>query len=943
MIENAEAVSQGKRSVVNMFFVYVGISSLLFFFVALFFFIPLMNDSFDDLQEKKSKQSANDYALKLSVYLDNRLLVLNDLASSALIANTVLLGEKNNPALADFLDTARLLGEDPSLTLVDVNGSVLLSEEVVGGNIDYRWVQPLLEGLPLGSSVVPVSELINFIVEDSSGISLKIPLFELAVPVTYGNSRDGVLVARINASPRVVYSGDLLKTGVSGVQYSKQKKMIQSDINSIVLPDKEAILIDAYSISFSHFASRSDVKASKRELWVRLSVAALISSVVMCFGLFFLGRKNILQPYIKLAALQNAVSKAVEGISFIDPSGCYVSLNHAYAGAAGYLPEELEGKPWSVTVHPDDLPMLNEAYQTMLDEGVVTAEARGRRKDGSTFYKQVSMITQYDDKGGMIGHHCFLKDISARKVNERQQEDLIQALARTNSSLVDSQEKILIGEKNLRAIHKFQTIVFDNVPDMLFVKDSEFRIVQANQAFLNVYPEDMRNDVIGRTSLEGYEEEEREAFLVFDRIAFDKGFSETEETIQFPDGKRRTLLTKKVRFQDELGAVFILGVASDITDIKQAQCELLKSEQRYEVAVKGSSVGLWDFDIVTNELYWSDRFKGMVGVQEEFTGKLEEFTERLHPEDKVETLRAFNAHLENKSPYVVEYRFQKADGNYMWVHAEGQALWDVQGEPIRVAGSVEDITQRKQAEIEREKLIDSLAKSNEGLEHFAFICSHDLQEPLRVIRSFSERLQSHIGDSLEGDDKAQLYFKFIVDGAARAQVLIADILAYSRVESDTQVLEDVDTGRLVDAVKQHLQVGLDGDQRKVSYDALPVIVGNKTQLYQLLQNLVNNGLKYQAAEVLPKVHVSAADMGDGYWQFSVKDNGIGIEPRYQKQIFDVFKRLHGQGEYAGTGVGLAICKKVVERHAGRLWVESARGEGATFHFTLPIIEGDVLV
>jgi PAS domain S-box-containing protein len=936
MIENAEAVSQGKRSVVNMFFVYVGISSLLFFFVALLFFIPLMNDSFDVFQEKKLKQIAKDYSLKLSVYLESRFLVLNDLASSALIANTVLLGEKNNPALADFFDAARLLGEDPSLTLVDVNGSVLLTEEVIGSNVDYRWVQPLLEGLPLDSSVVSANELINFVVEDSAGIPLKTPLFELAVPVTYGNSREGVLVARINASPRVIYRDHLLKSGVSEVQYSKQSKVIQSDINSVVLPDKETILIDTYNISFSHFVSRSDVNASKRELLLRLSVGALISSLVMCFGLFFLGRKNILQPYIKLAALQNAVSKAVEGISFIDPSGCYVSLNHAYAGAAGYLPEELEGKPWSVTVHPDDLPMLNEAYQPMLDEGVVTAEARGRRKDGSTFYKQVSMITQYDDKGEMVGHHCFLKDITARKENEKQQEDLIQALARTNSSLVDSQEKILIGEANLQEVLKFQTVVFDNVPDMLFVKDSEFRIVQANQAFLSVYPEDMRDDVIGTTSLEGYDDDEREAFLVFDRVAFDKGFSQTEETIQFPDGKRRTLLTKKVRFKDDLGGVFILGVASDVSDIRQAEEELLQSEQRYEIAIKGSSLGLWDLDLLTGELYWSDRFKYIVGVSdEEFMPVIEEFSERLHPEDKEETLQSFNKHLEENTPYDVEYRLRKNNGDYVWVHAEGQALRDENDIAVRVAGSVEDISERKQSQLEREKLIGKLAESNEGLEHFAFVCSHDLQEPLRVIRSFSELLQKHIGDSLEGDDKAQLYFKFIVDGAARAQVLIADILAYSRVDNDTQVLESVDPMQLVEAVRQHFQIGADGDLRKVSCDVLPEVVGNKTQLYQLLQNLINNGLKYQSADTTPEVHVSAVSLGDSYWQFSVRDNGIGIDERYQKQIFEVFKRLHGQSEYAGTGVGLAICKKVVERHGGRLWVESEKGQGATFHFTLP--------
>ena len=935
MIENAEAVSQGRRSVVKLFFVYIGISSVLFFFVALFFFIPLMNDSFDRLQEKQSTQSAQDFSLKLSTYLQNRLSVLNDLASSALITNTVLLGEKNNPALADFFHVARLLGEDPSLILVDFNGNVLLTE--VNDNVDnYRWVLPLLEASLSDVSVVQPSEIVNFITADSAGVALETPLFELAVPVIYGKSRDGVLIARIDASPSVVYRDGLIKSGVSEVQYSKQNNMISSDVNSIALPDKKTVFIDTYEISFSHIVSQENVQKSKQELWVRLSVGAFISALVMCFGLFFLGRKSILQPYIKLATLQNAVSKAVEGISFIDPSGCYVSLNQAYAAPAGYLPEELEGKPWSVTVHPDDMPMLNEAYQQMLDEGSVVAEARGVRKDGSTFYKQVTMITQYNGDGEMIGHHCFLKDITERKEEEAGREELIQALARTNDNLIDSQEKILSGDKKLRTVLNFQSVVFDNVPDMLFVKDTEFRIVQANEAFLNVYPENMRSSVIGSTCLEGYKEDEREEFLFFDRIAFDKGFSETEESILFPDGKYRTLLTKKVRFKDEQGEVFILGVASDITEIKQAQQELLKSEQRYEVAVKGSSVGLWDFDVLTGELYWSDRFKQIVGVADsDFTGTLEEFAGRLHPEDEGRVLSQFNLHLSNKAPYNVEYRFRKEDGSYVWLHAEGQALWNEEGQPIRVAGSVEDITKRKSSEIEREKLIDKLAESNEGLEHFAFVCSHDLQEPLRIIRSFSERLQKHMGDSLDGDDKAQLYFKFIVDGAARAQVLIADILTYSRVDNDTQPLEEVSPETLVEAVKQHLQVGFEDDKRQVIYSDLPLVVGNKTQIYQLLQNLINNGLKYQPADRDPSVYVSAVDGGQGYWQFTVKDNGIGIEPRYQKQIFDVFKRLHGQGEYSGTGVGLAICKKVVERHGGRLWVESEKEQGASFHFTLP--------
>ncbi|MGS2718128.1 PAS domain S-box protein [Eionea flava] len=924
MPSSVDEISKSKQSIVRLFVAFVGFSSVLFFAVISLFLIPLVNDSFDALQQKSEAQTLDSYALKFSTYIDGRVLLLNDIASSPLVTNAALIAN-NTPALADFVNDVRVLGEDPELAVIDINARVLIAENEADNS--YGWVQPLLsEG---------VDSVVRLVESRKTDSGMTTPIFELAVPIIYRNGREGVLVGRINAAPNRIYSEELLLPEESAVRYSLAGKNIASSMELIKSPSEKTAIIEPYGIALTHISSSQEVAERKKYLFFRFLLGAGISAVVMCLALFLIGRKVILQPYIKLAGLQNAVSKAVEGISFIDPSGCYQAVNNAYAGIAGYKPQELEGKQWAITVHPEDLPGLENAYKTMLNDGIVTAEARGINKEGEIFYKQVTLVAEYDDVGELSGHHCFMKDISFRKENEKKQEDLIQALARTNSHLLEEQEKNLLAEKNIRTMFNFQQVVFDNVPDMLFVKDEKFRIVQANKAFLNVYPSDMRNQVIGTTTLESYREDEREAFLVNDRKAFKDGLSQVEESLLFPDGEFRTLITTKVRFYDEYGDVFILGVASDITDIKTAQTDLLKSEQRYELSVKGSSVGLWDYDTVSGELYWSDRFKEMLGVTTEFNGELADFSDLLHADDRPYVLDALDKHLKNEGPYKVDYRMQKIDGSYIWIHAEGQALWNEKGEPVRMAGSVEDITERKQKEIEREKLINDLAKSNEGLEHFAFICSHDLQEPLRIIRSFSERLQKHMGDSLEGDEKAELYFKFIVDGAARAQVLIADILAYSRLENDTQVLEDVSAEELVEAVKKHLQIGLDDDQRLVTYDPLPMLSGNKTQLYQLLQNLINNGLKYQAAGVKPEVHISATDSGDGFWCFSVKDNGIGIEPRYQKQIFDVFKRLHGQSEYAGTGVGLAICTKVVERHGGRLWVESEKGSGSTFFFRLP--------
>jgi len=244
---------------------------------------------------------------------------------------------------------------------------------------------------------------------------------------------------------------------------------------------------------------------------------------------------------------------------------------------------------------------------------------------------------------------------------------------------------------------------------------------------------------------------------------------------------------------------------------------------------------------------------------------------------------------------------------------------------------VEDLVDLRTEELS--KTVDQLADSNEELERFAFVCSHDLQEPLRMIRSFSEKLQVHIGDDLEGDEKGKKYFRFITDGAERAQDLITDILAYSSINSNTQALETFESQSLIDVIQANMAANLEASGGRITHDVMPELTGNKTQLMQLFQNLINNGLKYQAPGTAPHVHVGIEDNGL-YWEFSVKDNGIGMQEKHLGKIFDVFQRLHRKNQYAGTGVGLSICKKVVERHGGAIWVESEIGVGSVFHFTI---------
>ncbi|UQN10752.1 ATP-binding protein [Deinococcus sp. QL22] len=278
--------------------------------------------------------------------------------------------------------------------------------------------------------------------------------------------------------------------------------------------------------------------------------------------------------------------------------------------------------------------------------------------------------------------------------------------------------------------------------------------------------------------------------------------------------------------------------------------------------------------------------------------------------------------------------FWRKDGTSFPVEYTSTPIRNEAGQMTGAVLVFRDITQRQQAEAALHDSHQELQRSNAELEQFAYIASHDLQAPIRTVTSFAGIIERKYGSAL--DDRGRLYLQQIVNGGEHMKRLVDDLLAFSRVHTERRDLQSTDAGQVFDGVAQRLQDEVPGAVLKRG--DLPVVLADAQQLDRLLQNLMSNGLKYQREGSVPDIHVSAQREGR-FWRFAVSDNGIGIEPQYYERIFEIFQRLHGRETYAGTGIGLAVCKKIVERHGGRLWLDSTLGVGSTFFFTLPSTGG----
>jgi PAS domain S-box-containing protein len=403
--------------------------------------------------------------------------------------------------------------------------------------------------------------------------------------------------------------------------------------------------------------------------------------------------------------------------------------------------------------------------------------------------------------------------------------------------------------------------------------------------------------------------------------------SNSELEVLLPSGRRMVMFgSARPLFNDDGTIRGSVSSFMDITDRKSTERALLESEERLALALSAGKLATWDWSIPNNEASWNDEHYRMFGYAVgEVKPGMDAFIVRVHPEDRLRVKENMDDALERGGDYSAEFRVTWPDGSNRHIESRGRIEHDLYGRPLRSYGVMMDVT-------ERNRMKDKIMRSNAELQQFAYVASHDLREPLRMVVTYLALLDRRANDQL--DDISREYMRFAIDGGFRMRMLIDDLLAYSRVESRGCVTSCIDMNEVLSRSLMDLKADVLESGSSVTWDPLPTIYVDQNQMIQLFDNLIGNAIKYRDVAA-PQIHISAILRGSEYI-FSVKDNGIGIDPKHFTRIFQMFQRLHSRDEYPGTGIGLAICKKIVELHGGSIWVESREGDGATFFFTVPV-------
>ena len=668
----------------------------------------------------------------------------------------------------------------------------------------------------------------------------------------------------------------------------------------------------------------------------------------------------------RLRFLQSIVDQSIDGIAVADLNGKVLFVNEAFAGVHGYTPAEVTGKNLSIFHAPEQLPGVVEANVRLLSDGVLEQDVGHVHKDGTRFLARMRNTLLRDDQDQPIGFIGTLRLVSEQdQIKELlwAQQDLAAVLSAT-SGLDETLQLCLETALQISGMEGGGIYLVDEATggvDIVHHVALPAEFVQAARHF-DADTENVRALRRGRpiyTSHEGLDHRygaapRREQFSL---IAIIPVFYENSLV-----GSLNLASTSLEQLSRPVRAALetIAGRLGGAIVRARMATKLQESEARFRALFDNSinPIGLMRIlfddhgqphDFIAQELNPVMR-RQMAEVNLDAEEAVQKPLSRLMSPQSVAVVRkvcatllltgkpvTFDRYSDLWKRHFIVSAFCPTPTQIALVFTDITDLKAVEAELRRHQELLEERVAERTNELERANnelllLNDELERSNAELEQFASVASHDLQAPLRHIAGFLDLLQKRLGDTLD-DPVAQDYLTRSLDGAARLRQMIADLLALSRVDSHALPPEQVALDALLDEVLadlnlDHLPGGLD-----LTRDELPVVQGVRSQLRRVLQNLLHNALKFRGDDP-PHVRIGAKAR-DELWQISVSDQGIGIPAKDRTRVFRIFTRLHTRDEYPGTGIGLAICKKIVARHHGRIWIESAEGEGTTVHFTLP--------
>ena len=597
-------------------------------------------------------------------------------------------------------------------------------------------------------------------------------------------------------------------------------------------------------------------------------------------------------------------------------------FNKRWAEIVGYTLEELEPttiETWMNLAHPDDLEQSSAALEKCFtrESDYYDIEARMRHKDGHWVWVH--------DRGKVV---AWTEDGSPL------------LMSGTHAEITEKKR----AEEAVAQYADFQKVIFENIPAIMFVKDENFRIIECNSQFLSVYPESMRDKVIGRTTVEEYDEREAEEFLREDRKAFAEGYSETEESILFPTGERRTLWTKKIRFKNSDGVPFILGVSTDITERIQQEAQKEELRTRLSLATNAAGVGIWVYDVVNNQLDWDDHMFRLYGVNaRSFSGAYDAWSNGLHPDDKALSEQALQDALEGKREFDIVFRVVWPNGEVRHIQAAAHIERDADGKPLRMIGTNWDITEEKQtqASLKRAKLqaeVATRAKSD-----FLANMSHEIRTPINGVLGM---INLALKNTREKDQVRRL--QLASQSATSLLTIINDILDFSKIEAGHLDVESIEfnlPNLLSELVESHAPTAHTKGLR-VLLDAVAVnhqwVKGDPHRIKQIVNNLLSNAIKFtDHGEIFVRAELVAEQ---SRWRLncSVQDSGMGIKASKIAQLFDPFTQADSSTtrNFGGTGLGLSIVKKLCELMGGSIAATSEIGKGSCFSFNIQLDQAE---